>query len=378
MATAELGSGRLWPDDGPVVFVPPHLAAAGEELTGRLRGESWAGEALVFASSGTSGTPKWIVHGREGVLRSALEVNRHLGVERDDHWFLALPDFHVGGFGVLARAQAAGCGFSRLAGGWDAATFVQALSDCGATHTSLVPTQVYDLVEAGLCAPDRLRAVVVGGGALANDLGCRARALGWPVLQSYGMTEAASQVATSGMDALEGAFRNAPLPLLPHWETRLGCDGVLELRGPALFACYVVMDDGGVRREEAGVDGWFATTDRVELEGNHLRFVARNDRVVKVMGELVDLVDLETRVGELGGESARCRVVALPELRSGRRLVPVFEGRLPEAVDKALEKLNASLPGYSRLSEPLVMERWPRTPLGKVDMQALQELAATR
>lgn len=338
----------------------------------RLAGEGWARGVVVFATSGSSGLPKWIVHRREGLLSSARAVNEHLGVQRGDHWFLALPAFHVGGFGVAARAFAAGCGWSMMSGRWNAAQFVAGLAEDGGTHTSLVPTQVFDLVAAGLRCPGRVRVVVVGGGALENGLGRRARELGWPVLQSYGMTEAGSQVATEGMESLEAEFCNAPLPVMAHWEVRVGLSGVLELRGPSLFMCHVVPDAGGLRRVGSPDEGWFATTDRVELRGRTLRFLGRSDRVVKVLGELVDLAALERRLAEAWDGQIACRVLAVEDARMGRCLLPVFEKRLPDRVDDVLRRFNGALPGYSRLAKPRVVPAWPRTPIGKVDLRALE------
>ncbi|NIP97054.1 MAG: o-succinylbenzoate--CoA ligase, partial [Akkermansiaceae bacterium] len=95
------------------------------------------------------------------------------------------------------------------------------------------------LVACNLGSPASLRAVLVGGACLEEQKGREARHLGWPVLQTYGMTEAASQVATAPLSALNCDFEAAPLPVLPIWEHRVGEDGCLQLRGEALFDSYV-------------------------------------------------------------------------------------------------------------------------------------------
>ena len=373
MEAAELTHEGFWSGDRAVVLAPPGLEEAGRVLEGRLTSEEWARGAVVFASSGSGGVPKWILLRREALLCSAREVNRHLEVGTEDRWFLALPEIHVGGFGVAARSFAAGCGFAVLEGRWGAEQFRNAVEASGATHTSLVPTQVFDLVDGGWRCPETLRAVVVGGGALDNRLGQRARDLGWPVLQSYGMTEAGSQVATAGLDSLDGEFRNAPLPVMRHWELRSEGDGILALRGAALFDGYVTEHDGGLCCERPGQDGWFVTTDLVDVTGGELTFVGRSDRVVKVLGELVNLTDLEARVRD---ESALdCRIVTVRDERSGVRLVPVFEKELPpDAAAAWVAGINATLPGYCRLSEAQVVGGWPRTAIGKVDMKGLEAL----
>ena len=358
----------------PRVLAPPHLEGDGRALEAALGRVAWAQNGVVFASSGSGGGPKWVLLSRGALSHSAREVNRHLGISPEDCWFLALPAFHVGGFGVLVRAHEGGCEIAELSGTWDPAHFVRELAETGGTHTSLVPAQVYDLVEAGLEGPPKVRAVVVGGGGLSEPLGKRARELGWPVLQSYGMTEAGSQVATAGLESLGEPFRNSPLPVLPHWDVRVGGGGVLELRGPALFKCYVTMEAGQAQRHKVRKDGWFTTTDLVELHGREMCFLGRSDRIVKVLGELVNLSELESRLVAAWGGEIECRVLAVEDERSGRHLCPVFENRLPDKVEDVLARINAAVPGFSRLGDPRVVGSWPRTPVGKVDYLGLEAL----
>src|SRR6188508_2693701 len=68
--------------------------------------------------------------------------------------------------GVAARAYEAGCDFQHFDRRWDTAGFCEWLERFQITHTSLVPTQVHDLVKAGLSAPPALTVIVVGGGHL--------------------------------------------------------------------------------------------------------------------------------------------------------------------------------------------------------------------
>src|SRR6478735_5976408 len=119
---------------------------------------------VLFETSGSSGKPKWIALSKPALLVSAAAVNRHLAVNTNSCWGLALPLAHVGGFGVAARAYEAGCGFRHFDRRWNAAGFYEWLERYQITHTSLVPTQVHDLVKARLSAPSALTAIVVGGG----------------------------------------------------------------------------------------------------------------------------------------------------------------------------------------------------------------------
>jgi O-succinylbenzoic acid--CoA ligase len=74
-----------------------------------------------------------------------------------------------------------------------------ALRELGeATLVSLVPTQLSRLLDAGLREPPHLRAVLLGGGPIPPVLLERCAAAGVPVVSTYGLTEACSQVTTGG------------------------------------------------------------------------------------------------------------------------------------------------------------------------------------
>ena len=324
---------------------------------------------VLFATSGSSGAPKWIALTKDALQLSAAAVNAHLGVDEDSVWGLALPWHHVGGFGVLARAHEAACRCETFGLRWSPECFRKFLIDSEVTHCSLVPTQVHDLVAAGIAAPPELRAVVVGGGRLTEISGRAARALGWPVLASYGMTEAGSQIATQGMDALGLLYQPDPIPVLPHWRVRTTDEGRLEIAGPALFAGMLENRDGRwiyqPRTEE-----WHATNDRVLVSADGLTPLGRMDAVVKVLGELVDPERVGEELLERAGHrllAGSCAVIAIPDERAGHRLVPVFDktvGR--ETATVALDAYNADAPGFRRLGSSVWVENLPRSPLGKL------------
>lgn len=324
---------------------------------------------VLFASSGSSGPPKWVALTKESLLLSAAAVNAHLDVDGESIWGLALPWHHVGGFGVLARAFEAGCGVVSLTGRWDPAGFLAWLLEHGVTHTSLVPTQVHDLVASGVTAPPRLRAIVVGGGHLTTSTGRAARALGWPVLASYGMTEAGSQIATQELGSLADLYQPDPVHILPHWRLRTVDDGRLEISGPALFDGLLVADGGGWRYQRREGE-WFPTSDRATLAGGGLTPLGRLDAVVKVLGELVDPERVCAELLERAGNLLRadsCAVVAVPDARAGHRLVPVFDATIPpDRAAEALEAYQSHAPGFRRLGKPAWVDILPRSPLGKL------------
>jgi O-succinylbenzoic acid--CoA ligase len=212
-----------------------------------------------------------------------------------------------------------------------------------------VPTQIVDLVQAKLVPPTSLRVVVVGGGHLDSGIDHDARALGWPVVVSYGMTETASQIATG-----EG------LPLIEGWEARVGEDEVLEVKGQGLLSGIITEEKKGFHFRDPKVDGWFRTSDRAALLEGKITLLGRADRRVKILGELVDLDALEAYWTNQTGAPAV--ILTRPDERRGFRLYLFLTSSF-----SAAKEINSSLSGPERAESIKYMQKFPLTPLGKVD-----------
>lgn len=357
MGSAELTSTAFWHSNDS------HGLSAGAPLGLAPRGH------LLVQTSGTEGVPKWCAISKQAFLANAEAVNTHLAASAEDRWLLALPLHHVGGFAIHARAWLSAAAVVPFEGRWDAERFAMVCRDERITLTSLVPTQVFDLVQQQLRAPASLRAIVVGGGALAKELGDRARALGWPVLQSFGMTETSSQIATEPLAHLATAFDPEKLEVLPHWDLQADADGTLTVQGPALASGYVI----GNQWHQIGNS--LLTRDRVQLwseDGRRfLRFLGRDSQMLKILGELVALPPLQSRLDSLAlGRVDRCVLVPVEDARRGTTLVLVSaDGRAAGLVDE----FNACVRPLERVERFVQVDGLPLTDLGKV---RLAELAA--
>ena len=187
----------------PCLLANPRMPRSEVEAVSQfLLGHSEFRGHLALATSGSSikSGRKWALLSKAAILKSAEAVNRHLRSTQNDRWLLALPTFHVGGLSLYARAHLTGSEVIPMPmafSAWDPFCFLETVEKRGVTLISLVPTQLYDVVACRLSAPRSVRALVIGGAALPEALYRGARELGWPVLPSYGMTECASQIATS-------------------------------------------------------------------------------------------------------------------------------------------------------------------------------------
>lgn len=328
-----------------------------------------------FQTSGSEGRPKWVALEKQAFLISGAAVNAHLGSTAADRWLVALPQHHVGGFAIHARAHLSGASVITRLERWEPAAFHQTCVETGATLVSLVPTQVHDLACAGLRCPPGLRAAIIGGGGMSPELAAAARGLGWPVLQSYGMTEAASQIATQPLHA-----PHRPMQVLPHWQARTDDNGRLVIRGAALAAGYVIHEDGpGWRWQPIG--GELVTRDLVTLHedagGCWLEFRGREAGYVKILGELVHLAPLQARLDALALSLKMPSppvIVPLQDARRETRLLLVTEDH--PAADELLLSYNESVEPLHQASGLHRLSTIPRTPLGKVDSPALLQLLA--
>lgn len=345
-----------WPVGRSFLIFNPRLPL--ESRRKILSHEYPEGSSRVWlATSGTGGVLKLVALSSEALEASARAVNAHLASGPEDVWLNALPLFHAGGLGIAVRAALAGASWEPC-GAWSADGFIRRAHETGATLASLVPTQVRDLERAASPAPSRLRAVVVGGGALEESTLFSMQSRGWNLLPSYGLTEAASQVATAPVHANDFTW----LPLLPHCEARLGDGGVLDLRGSSLLDGWMVFKpDGSAGWEDPKRDGWLRTGDRAELRGGKIRLLGRADDLVKIRGELVDLAALELAL-QLRVSSGRVAVYCVPDERVGFELQVVTDNAAAASEARAVSEV--IFPPYARPRE-ITLGVVEKTPLGK-------------
>lgn len=362
----------------PVLFLNPRISPKMRlRFMDKFAEFCFAKDLVGIASSGTTsvgGEAKIAVLSKQGFLDSAASVNRHLESDHRDTWLHILPDFHVGGLAIWARASVSGARvFKPSNWKWDERSLKDLIEGSRASLISLVPTQVYDLVQSQIKSPPHLRAAIVGGGSIHDSVYFKARSLGWPILPSYGLTECSSQVATASLASLDNSVFPEDLFLLPHVEARVDCEGLLALRSRSLLEGYFQTD---VRGEDwkwidSKIDGWFTTEDRVKIGHGTLRFLGRRDDLVKILGELVSLNVLEGRLFALVQVlhlSQEVVLIALPQPRSGFEIALVFlESDYTAAqVEQLVEAFNKDLLPIQQVKRTHGVAKMPRSELGKI------------
>jgi O-succinylbenzoic acid--CoA ligase len=319
---------RAW-DAGDAVLPLDHRLppARRAQVLERLReGEPVeAGDALVVATSGSTGEPKGVVLTHDAVRASAEAGNAALGVDpAADHWLACLPLSHLGGLGVVTKALLTGIPLTVHAA-FDARA-VEDLARHERLLTTLVPT-AYARVDPAL-----FRAIVLGGAPVPGGLPTN-------VVTSYGLTETCGGCVYDGR-----AF--------PGVEIQLDGDGQILVRGPVTMRAY---RDGTDPRQ---AEGWLPTGDAGSFDATgRLRVDGRLSDLIITGGENVWPAAVE-RVLQAHAQVGEVAVGARPDPEWGDRVVawvvPTSAGDPP------------TLGAPAAPQELVLVDDLPRTGSGKV------------
>jgi O-succinylbenzoic acid--CoA ligase len=361
-----------------------------------LHSQSTQKTSVWILSSGTSSINqnyyKLIGLSHNALLSSAKAVNEHLKADQSDLWLNVLPLFHVGGLSILYRSHLLNNDCYNLWNPqfkWNPHLFKRHLAETNSTLSSLVPTQVYDLVKENILPPSNLRAIIVGGAHLNPDLYFKARKMGWPLLPSFGMTEAASQIATASLSSLEffgtsslqieNSIQYPELEILNHVQVKVNSNLNISIKGPSLLDGYYQIAEGSTPVWHTSIDenGWFATQDCGKINENNLSILSRTDELIKVRGELVNLADLRSQLDTLCTQNSfnfECTITALPDVRLGYKLALIGNASAEE-LEKVVKIFNSRVLPFEKLSEFFENIKIPRNNLGKIlHSQLVQKL----
>ncbi len=304
------------------------------------------GDALVMATSGTTGGAKGVVLTHHALRASALATSRRIGVDpARDRWVACLPLAHVGGLSVVVRARITGTPVTVL-DHFDA-DLVEQEARAGATLVSLVATALRRVDASGY------RSVLLGGAAPPETLPAN-------VVTTYGMTETGSGVVYDGR-ALDGVD-------IAIGDGRLGAPGEILLRGPMLLRTY----RNGTDPKRGG--GWLPTGDAGALGPDGLLTVhGRMAEVIVTGAEKVWPVTVERALAR-HPSVADVAVWKRPDPEWGERVVAWVvpaDPAHPPALGPLRSIVGETVSPWAAPKELVIVDTLPRTAGGKVRRTAL-------
>ena len=316
---------------------------------------------LLLASSGTTGSPRWVAIS-DANLRAVLSSHLPLLGLEGARVLSILPWTHAFGLiiDLLPSLLAGGVVVRDPAGGRDSRGLAELITRERLSHLSAVPLTYRRLAEIeGAALLRTLRGGVVGGAPVTPSLagllsGTRLRV-------GYGLTEASPGVSLGQ----PGAWVPHALGRPVGCEVRIDETGGLQFRGPN--ACLGFWSNGKLEREDP--DRWVDTGDLAAMQGGELFHQGRSD----------DQFKLENGRWVRAGECEAALRGCLPSLDEslifspdGVHLALAWSGSSEAAKPdlarfrNALGSLGAVLEEAVRVSE----SEWPRTPKGDIDRRA--------
>ena len=256
--------------------------------------------ALVVHTSGTTRRARAVELTFGNLAAHVRASGAALGMQPDERWLCPMPLSHVGGLMILVRSAAAAGTVVLEPPPFDADRVVAAAAARDVTLASLVPTMLQRVLDAGGRPGPRLRRVLLGGGPVSPALMRRAADAGFPVSQTYGLTEACSTVTLAEPGDLETAGR-----ALPGTGLTVAADGEILISGPT-----VVGEWDALRTGDLG---------RLDDEGR-LTVIGRKSDTIVTGGENVAPAEVEAVLEEHPGV-AEAAVFARPHPEWGESVI---------------------------------------------------------
>ena len=329
-------------------------AQAGEPFGREFDLQAW--HSIVY-TSGTTGRPKGAILTYGNHWWSAVASALNLGLLPSDTWLACLPLFHVGGLSILLRSVI--CGMTALVHTrFDAEEVNRAIEKQGVSIVSVVATMLDRMLaeRSGRGYPSSLRCVLLGGGPAPRPLLERAAAVGVPVVQTYGLTETASQLTTLAPEDALRKLGSAGKPLMGA-QVRLAADGEICVRGPSVSPGYLHYSPRGE---------WLSTGDLGVLdEEGYLYVLDRRDDLIVSGGENVYPAEVEAVL--LAHPSvADAGVIGVPDDEWGHTVAAVVVLKSEASADELDAYCRQRLAGYKVPRRWEFREALPRNAAGKL------------
>ena len=334
--------------------------------------EAWKGlnlkDHVFILSSGTtqSNKIKSYAISKTAILSNALAVNEFLGIKESDSWVSSISHYHIGGLAIYARAQLSNSKVFNWDQSWDAKLFSSFLTKSSPSYFSLVPTQLYDLLQVDFSLPSEVKGIFIGGDFLSDTLKNKALQKNWPLIQTYGATELSSQIATSfSKDIIDNYLKVLPIHKITQKNSHF------EIRSKSLYSYLIEVNGDSVQISKAQES--FQLQDNLSLRqlpdgSEFLKPMGRLGNEIKVKGRLVNFFDLKNKFySHLDSKNIlyRADIQLKSDPRDGYHFILVIEKDLENMADPLVSFLNSVL-GFSLVIEVLIRNKLEKTHSGKI------------
>lgn len=369
-----------------------------EGSTGRTADTTQAGPddiALILHTSGTTSRPKIVPLLQRNIAASARHIRESLALTPDDRCLNMMPLFHIHGLIAAVSASLAAGASVWCAPGFDAVRFFGWLDTARPSWYSAVPTMHQTILQraprnAEIIARAPLRFLRSSSASLPAQVMLElADTFGAPVIEAYGMTEAAHQMASNPLPpraqkpGAVGIAAGPKLQIAHEVEDRLLAEGIGEvvICGPNVTPGYEGNPEANAKNffTVAG-DRWFRTGDQGGLDGEgYLTLTGRLKEIINRGGEKISPLEVD---GVLMDHPAVQQVVtfAMPHAKLGEDVAAAVVLREGHQADEAAIRAFAAtrLAAFKVPRRVLILGEIPKGATGKLQRIGLaQKLGLT-
>jgi acyl-CoA synthetase (AMP-forming)/AMP-acid ligase II len=345
--------------------------------------------ALILHTSGTTSRPKIVPLSHANLVSSGANIARFLELDKQDRCLNVMPLFHIHGLVGALLASLAGGGSLVCAPGFDATRFFGWIGKYQPTWYSAVPTIHQSIVGRGSeyqdAAPGhRFRFVRSSSAALPprtlHEIEDLFQA---PVVEAYGMTEAAHQMASNPLPPAVrkpgsvGIAAGVDIAIMDEAGQMLeqGQRGEIVIRGAGVTAGY---ENNPEANAKAYTDGWFRTGDQGYLdEDGYLFITGRLKEIVNRGGEKISPREVDEALLDHPAV-AQATAFAVPHATLGEDLVAAVVLRADATADEAglRDYLFSRLVDFKVPSRMVFLDEIPKGATGKIQRSSLHEKLA--
>lgn len=261
--------------------------------------------ALLLHTSGTTSRPKLVPLSHANLAASAAHIGATLGLSAADRCLNIMPLFHIHGLIAAVLSSLSAGGSVYCTPGFNALRFFQWLTEATPSWYTAVPTMHQAILGRAARNPEalaaaRLRFIRSSSASLPGQvMGELEAAFACPVVESYGMTEAAHQMASNRLPPGQrkagsvGAAAGPEVAVMAPDGTLLkpGETGEIVIRGPNVTAGY---EKNPTANAAAFAFGWFHTGDQGVLDGDgYLRVTGRLKEIINRGGEKISPLEVD-------------------------------------------------------------------------------------
>jgi acyl-CoA synthetase (AMP-forming)/AMP-acid ligase II len=332
--------------------------------------------ALILHTSGTTSRPKRVPLAHKNLMASARTVAKTYQLNENDVSLCVMPLFHVHGLVASTLATLASGGTVVVAPRFNALSFWPAVREHRVTWYSAVPTlhQILLSRTKGTARPsgaEQLRFIRSCSAALPAAMMAEMESkFGVPVVEAYGMTEAAHQMASNPLSGKRkpssvGLATGVAIAILDEAGEELpnGQRGEVSIKGPNVFSAY---EQNPEANAASFTRGWFRTGDQGYLdEDGYLTLLGRIKELINRGGEKISPLEVdEVLIAHPAVSEAVC--FAVPDRIYGEEVAAAVVLNRPETEAALIQHCRSLLADFKCPTVIHIVEQIPRTATGKI------------